>query len=88
LYYKLCLSFYNRIDILAFKFAINQEILSTWKLINLEYFADMNNEKKLKKLKAGLLLLSRDREVVYSFHETFDLVDELIEIVDELLEKD
>ena len=52
--------------ILAFKFAINQEILSTWKLINLEYFADMNNEKKLKKLKAGLLLLSRDREVVYS----------------------
>ena len=75
-------------DILAFKFAINQEILSTWKLINLEYFADMNNKKKLKKLKAGLLLLSRDREVVYSFHETFDLVDELIEIVDELLEKD
>ena len=74
--------------ILAFKFAINQEILSTWKLINLEHFADMNNEKKLKKLKAGLLLLSRDREVVYSFHETFDLVDELIEIVDELLEKD
>ena len=74
--------------ILAFKFAINQEILSTWKLINLEYFADMNNKKKLKKLKAGLLLLSRDREVVYSFHETFDLVDELIEIVDELLEKD
>tara|TARA_Y100001980_G_scaffold44664_1_gene23984 strand:- start:2138 stop:2284 length:147 start_codon:yes stop_codon:yes gene_type:complete len=48
----------------------------------------MNKEKKLKKLKAGLLLLSRDREVVYSFHETFDLVDELIEIVDELLEKD
>ena len=75
-------------DILAFKFVINQEILSTWKLINLEYFADMNNKKKLKKLKAGLLLLSRDREVVYSFHETFDLVDELIEIVDELLEKD
>ncbi len=75
-------------DILAFKFAINQEILSTWKLINLEYFSDMNNEKKLKKLKAGLLLLSRDREVVYSFHETFDLVDELIEIVDELLKKD
>ena len=75
-------------DILAFKFAINQEILSTWKLINLEYFADMNNKKKLKKLKAGLLLLSRDREVVYSFHETFDLVDELIEIVDELLKKD
>ena len=74
-------------DILAFKFAINQEILSTWKFINLEYFADMNNEKNLKKLKAGLLLLSRDREVVYSFHETFDLVDELIEIVDELLEK-
>ena len=74
--------------ILAFKFAINQEILSTWKLINLEYFADMNNKKKLKKLKAGLLLLSRDREVVYSFHETFDLVDELIEIVNELLEKD
>ena len=75
-------------NILAFKFAINQEILSTWKLINLEYFSDMNNKKKLKKLKAGLLLLSRDREVVYSFHETFDLVDELIEIVDELLEKD
>ena len=74
-------------DILAFNFGINQEILSTCKLINLEYFADMNKEKKLKKLKAGLLLLSRDREVVYSFHETFDLVDELIEIVGELLEK-
>ena len=68
--------------------SILEEFANAIRTRNLEYFADMNNEKKLKKLKAGLLLLSRDREVVYSFHETFDLVDELIEIVDEMLEKD
>jgi len=48
----------------------------------------MNNEKKLKKLKAGLLLLSRDREVVFSFHETFAMVDELLEIVDDMIKQD
>jgi len=48
----------------------------------------MSNQEQLKKLKDGLHLLSRDREVVYSFHETCDLVDELIENVDELLRKD
>ena len=41
--------------------------------------------KPLKKLKEGLILLSRDREVVFSFHETFQHVDELLEIVDGLL---
>jgi len=48
----------------------------------------MNNEKKLKKLKAGLLLLSRDREVVYSLHQTKNLVDELIDIVYKKKKKD
>ena len=48
----------------------------------------MSNLKNLKKLREGLVLLSRDRQVVYSFHETFQLVDELIEIVDDLIEKE
>ena len=41
----------------------------------------MSNVDQLKKLKEGLVLLSRDREVVFSFHETFKHVDELLEIV-------
>ena len=45
----------------------------------------MSNVDQLKKLKEGLVLLSRDREVVFSFHETFKHVDELLEIVDDLL---
>tara|TARA_B100001996_G_scaffold339616_1_gene292724 strand:- start:1057 stop:1221 length:165 start_codon:yes stop_codon:yes gene_type:complete len=45
----------------------------------------MSNVNQLKKLKEGLVLLSRDREVVFSFHETFKHVDELLEIVDDLL---
>tara|TARA_B100000214_G_scaffold35276_1_gene22262 strand:- start:781 stop:945 length:165 start_codon:yes stop_codon:yes gene_type:complete len=45
----------------------------------------MSNADQLKKLKEGLILLSRDREVVFSFHETFQHVDELLEIVDGLL---
>ena len=48
----------------------------------------MSNIDQLKKLKEGLLLLSRDREVVFSFHETFQHVDELLEIVDDLLAKE
>ena len=48
----------------------------------------MNNSEKLKKLREGLVLLSRDREVVFSFHETFDMVDELLEIVDDMIEQD
>jgi len=48
----------------------------------------MSNQEQLKKLKDGLQLLSRDREVVFSFHETFQLVDELMEIVDDLIEKE
>jgi len=48
----------------------------------------MNNSEKLKKLRDGLVLLSRDREVVFSFHETFAMVDELLEIVDDLIEQD
>lgn len=48
----------------------------------------MSNQEQLKKLKDGLYLLSRDREVVFSFHETFQLVDELMEIVDDLIEKE
>jgi len=45
----------------------------------------MSNVDQLKKLREGLLLLSRHREVVFSFHETFEHVDELLEIVDDLL---
>ena len=48
----------------------------------------MSNVDQLKKLKEGLVLLSRDREVVFSFHETFKHVDELLEIVDDLLAKE
>ena len=48
----------------------------------------MSNVEQLKNLKEGLLLLSRDREVVFSFHETFKHVDELLEIVDDLLAKE
>ena len=48
----------------------------------------MSNIDQLKKLKEGLLLLSRDREVVFSFHETFEHVDELLLIVDELLDEE
>ena len=48
----------------------------------------MSNQEQLKKLKDGLHLSSRDREVVFSFHETFQLVDELMEIVDDLIEKE
>ena len=47
----------------------------------------MNNSEKLKKLRDGLVLLSRDREVVFSFHETFAMVDDLLEIVDDLIEQ-
>ena len=47
----------------------------------------MDKAERLKKLREGLVLLSRDREVVFSFHETFDMVDELLEIVDELIQE-
>ena len=47
----------------------------------------MNNSEKLKKLRDGLVLLSRDREVVFSFHETFAMVDDLLEIVDDLIDQ-
>ena len=48
----------------------------------------MSNVKNLKKLREGLVLLSRDRQVVYSFHETFEMVDEMLELVDQLIEKE
>ena len=32
--------------------------------------------------------LSREREVVLSFHETFHMVDELLEIVDDLIKQE
>jgi hypothetical protein len=47
----------------------------------------MSELKKLQELRKGLVLLSRNRKVVYSFHETFEMVDELLDIVDELIEK-
>jgi|TARA_B100000927_G_scaffold22033_1_gene16764 hypothetical protein len=48
----------------------------------------MSNAEKLKKLREGLVLLSREREVVFSFHETFQMVDELLEIVDDLIQQE
>ena len=48
----------------------------------------MSNVKNLKKLREGLVLLSRDRQVVYSFHETFEMVDEMLELVDLLIEEE
>ena len=48
----------------------------------------MNKSEKLKKIRDGLVLLSREREVVLSFHETFHMVDELLEIVDDLIEQE
>jgi len=59
-----------------------------WFKSSLEYQHSMSNVDQLKKLKEGLVLLSRDREVVFSFHETFKHVDELLEIVDDLLAKE
>ncbi len=75
--------------ILALKKAIFQIILTLHQdKSSLEYMHIMSNLDKLKKLKNGLVLLSRDREVVFSFHETFEMVDELLEIVDELIEQE
>ena len=48
----------------------------------------MSNIDKLQELRKGLVLLSKDREVVLSFHETFAMVDELLEIVDELINQE
>tara|TARA_B100000963_G_scaffold192044_1_gene167131 strand:- start:7327 stop:7482 length:156 start_codon:yes stop_codon:yes gene_type:complete len=48
----------------------------------------MSKLKDLEKLREGLVLLSRDRPVVYSFHETFEMVDEMLELVDQLIEKE
>ena len=48
----------------------------------------MNKSEKLKKIREGLVLLSREREVVLSSHETFHMVDELLEIVDDLIEQE
>ena len=48
----------------------------------------MSNIDKLQELRKGLVLLSKDRKVVLSFHETFEMVDELLEIVDELIDQE
>ena len=48
----------------------------------------MNKYENHKKIREGLVLLSREREVVLSFHETFHMVDELLEIVDDLIEQE
>ena len=48
----------------------------------------MNKSEKLKKIRDGLVLLSREREVVLSFHETFHMVDELLDIVDDLIKQE
>ena len=48
----------------------------------------MSKLKDLEKLREGLVLLSRDRPVVYSFHETFIMFDEMLELVDQLIEKE
>ena len=76
-------------DILALKntiFQINLTLLC--QKSSLEYTLTMSNIDKLQELRKGLVLLSKDREVVLSFHETFEMVDELLEIVDELISQE
>ena len=76
-------------DILALKNAIFQINLTLlWQKSSLEYTLTMSNIDKLQELRKGLVLLSKDREVVLSFHETFEMVDELLEIVDELIDQE
>ena len=48
----------------------------------------MIKSEMLKKIRDGLVLLSREREVVLSFHETFHMVDELLEIIDDLIKQE
>ena len=76
-------------DILALKNAIFQINLTLLcQKSSLEYTLTMSNIDKLQELRKGLVLLSKDREVVLSFHETFEMVDELLEIVDELIDQE
>jgi len=77
------------LNILALKNAIFQISLTLlWQKSSLEYTLTMSNIDKLQELRKGLVLLSKDREVVLSFHETFEMVDELLEIVDELIDQE
>ena len=41
-------------------------------------------ENKLEKLKKGLEWMSKDRKVVLHHHKTFELVEEMLEIVESL----
>tara|TARA_B100001989_G_scaffold213963_1_gene164085 strand:+ start:5175 stop:5387 length:213 start_codon:yes stop_codon:yes gene_type:complete len=41
-------------------------------------------EDKLEKLKKGLEWMSKDRKVVLPHHKTFELVEEMLEIVESL----
>ena len=41
-------------------------------------------ENKLEKLKKGLEWMSKDRKVVLPHHKTFELVEEMLEIVESL----
>ena len=41
-------------------------------------------EDKLEKLKKGLEWMSKDRKVVLPQHKTFELVEEMLEIVESL----
>ena len=43
---------------------------------------DKNN--KLEELEKGLKMLSKDRKVVLPHHKTFELVDKMLEIVENL----
>ena len=42
-------------------------------------------EDKLEKLKKGLEWMSKDRKVVLPHHKTFELVEEMLEIVESCL---
>ena len=54
-------------------------ILVSKSIYRLERFED-----KLEKLKKGLEWMSKDRKVVLPHHKTFELVEEMLEIVESL----
>ena len=54
-------------------------ILDSKSIYMLERFED-----KLEKLKKGLEWMSKDRKVVLPHHKTFELVEEMLEIVESL----
>ena len=44
-------------------------------------------QEKLNELEKGLKLLSRDRKVVLPHHKTFDLIDEMLQLLKNLKQR-